>query len=198
MKHWIALASVGILTVVSGAVLWPDAPEQLPSPQTVRIAAGLQEYRPAVEYRQGTRIVDAPMRTQDAAALEIMKFHVSEAEYARCVDETACSEAPAIRRADLAQTNINHTDATAYAAWLSDRTGQHWRLPTDAEWMRAAAERGNDDGFAVEANGDDPSRRWIASYRREVELRGEADLVGHPIGHFGLNTRGVSDIAGNV
>lgn len=198
MKHRIALASVALVAVAGAALLWLRAPEPLPLLQTVQIAAGPQNYRPAGEYRQGTRIIDAPMRTQDAAALEIMKFHVTEAEYARCVARVACAAAPTTGRADLAQTNINHGDATAYAAWLSDRTGRHWRLPTDAEWMRAAAERGNDDGFAVDANGDDPSRRWIANYRREVELRGEADLVLHPIGHFGQNTRGVSDMAGNV
>ncbi|MBK8003117.1 MAG: SUMF1/EgtB/PvdO family nonheme iron enzyme [Gemmatimonadetes bacterium] len=28
--------------------------------------------------------------------------------------------------------------ADAFAAWLSERTGHHYRLPTDAEWQRAA------------------------------------------------------------
>lgn len=198
MKHRIALASVALVAVVSVALIWPRALEPLPSPETVRIAAGLLDYRPAGQYRQGTRIVDAPMRTQDAALLEIMKFHVSEAEYVRCVDEAACPATLTTGRTDLAQTHINHADATAYADWLSSRPGEHWRLPTDAEWMRAAAERGNDDGFSAEANGDDPSRRWIASYRREVALRGEADLTGHPLGYFGLNTSGLADMAGNV
>ena len=36
----------------------------------------------------------------------------------------------------------SHNDANAYAAWLSEKTGQTWRLPTEVEWEKAA--RGND------------------------------------------------------
>lgn len=167
-------------------------------PATVQIAAGAQDYRPAGEFRHGTRIVDAPLHRTIAPVLDIMKHHVSQADYARCVAEGACIAAPTFGTQAAPQTNVNHADATAYANWLSERTGQHWRLPTDAEWLRAAAERGFDDSFAQDANGTDPSRRWIASYRREVALRGDADLELHPPGHFGVNSVGVADIAGNI
>lgn len=33
---------------------------------------------------------------------------------------------------------ISHADAKAYAAWLSKKTGETWRLPTEAEWEKAA------------------------------------------------------------
>jgi formylglycine-generating enzyme required for sulfatase activity len=199
MNRQIATGLLMVAALAGGAALLaqPKAPA-LPPPETVRIAAGPQDYRPSGEFRQGTRIVDAPPRRALAPALEIMKHHVSEADYARCVAAHACDPAPASGLAAAAQTNVNHADATAYAAWLSDQTGQSWRLPTDAEWLRAAGNRARDDGFAAEANGSDPSRRWIAAYRREVALRGEADLQPHPPGHFGLNDRGLADIAGNV
>ncbi|AMY70001.1 SUMF1/EgtB/PvdO family nonheme iron enzyme [Frigidibacter mobilis] len=192
------LLAVLALGAAAAALLAPPRAPGITPPETVHIAPGPQEYRPAGEFRQGTRIVDAPLMHEAAAALAIMKFHVSEADYARCVAAHACAPAPESGLQGVAQTNVNHDDAAAYAAWLSDQTGQSWRLPTDAEWLRAAGERGFNEGFAEEANGDDPSRRWIASYLREVELRGEADLRLHPIGHFGLNDRGVADISGNV
>lgn len=199
MKRQLAVAVLAIVAA-GAAAAFLVAPPQVPvaPPETVRIAAGPQDYRPAGEFRQGTRIVDAPLRRLKAQPLEIMKYHVSQAEYARCVAADACDAAPVLGVAGAAQTNVNHSDATAYAAWLSDQTGQAWRLPTDAEWLRAAAERGFDDGFDEDANGADPSRRWIASYRREVALRGAADLDLHPMGHFGVNTLGVADIAGNI
>ncbi len=33
---------------------------------------------------------------------------------------------------------ISHGDAAAYAAWLSERTGIEWRLPSALEWQKAA------------------------------------------------------------
>jgi formylglycine-generating enzyme required for sulfatase activity len=167
-------------------------------PETVRLEAATQHYRPAGEFRQGTRVVDAPIETLSVPAIEVMKHHVSEADYARCVADGACQAVPSAGRPDLPQTNVNYIDATAFARWLSDRTGVEWRLPTDAEWQRLAGDRAFDDGFDTEANGADPSRRWIASYRREVERRGAADLEPHPLGYFGVNDVGVADIAGNV
>lgn len=176
---------------------WPRATPVEP-PETVRIAAGVQSYRPAGEFRQGTQIVDAPQERRAVAALEIMKYQVSEADYALCVADGACSAAPTGGVEGAAQTSINYGDATDYAAWLSGRTGEVWRLPSDAEWVRAAGDRAAQDGLGAASLAPDPSRRWIASYQREVKLRGEADLAHHPQGHFGLNDRGVADIAGNV
>ena len=39
---------------------------------------------------------------------------------------------------------VSHGDAAAYAEWLSRRTGHRWRLPSEAEWEKAA--RGGDGG----------------------------------------------------
>lgn len=198
MKIQIALALTAMVALASTAQLWPEHADLHDGPETVHLAAIHLDYRPAGEFRQGTHIVDAPKRQQSVSTLDVMKYHVSEAEYAACVAEGACPSIPSAGRADFAQTGVNHADVTAYATWLSTRTGQNWRLPTDAEWLRAAAERGSDDGFSDDANSADPSRRWIASYLREVELRGEADLAAHPLGHFGINSEGLTDIAGNI
>ncbi len=192
----IGLCAAAVLGAAGGFLAWWPEAREVTAPQTVRIAAGSQDYRPAGEFRQGTRIVDAPMRRAEVPALEIMKFHVTETDYARCVRDGVCAEAPASGMAGLAQTEVNYLDALAFAAWLSEATGQSWRLPTDAEWLRAAGDRGVDDG--LDADSADPSRRWIASYRREVALRGEADLERYPAGHFGINDRGVADIGGNI
>jgi serine/threonine-protein kinase PpkA len=39
---------------------------------------------------------------------------------------------------------VSQADATAYAQWLSNRTGEHYRLPTAAEWRRIASYRASD------------------------------------------------------
>ena len=49
---------------------------------------------------------------------------------------------PPAGREDHPVVLVSHADAAAYAAWLSEVTGQTWRLPTEAEWEKAA--RGTD------------------------------------------------------
>ncbi len=200
MSRGVRLASVGatVVLVATIGLFWPREGSPAPMPETVRLDAATLSYRPAGEFRQGTRVIDAPVGSIPAPAMDVMKHQVSEADYARCVADRACPDAPSADRADLPQTSINFDDATAYALWLSRQTGVDWRLPTDAEWLRVAGNRAFDDSFAEDANGADPSRRWIAAYRREVERRGAADLAQHPLGHFGINDIGVADIAGNV
>ncbi len=193
-----AVACLGAVLIAAGLLFWAPGEDPVAQPEAVRLLAVMQNYRPAGEFRTGTRVVDAPLESFPAPAIEVMKHQVSEADYALCVAEGVCREAPTQGRPDLPQTNVSFLDATAYAGWLSARTGVDWRLPTDAEWQRLAGDRARDDAFEDAANGADPSRRWIATYRREVERRGAADLKPHPLGHFGVNDVGVADVAGNV
>ncbi|MGP3695897.1 SUMF1/EgtB/PvdO family nonheme iron enzyme [Rhodobacter sp. NSM] len=188
----------GLLALASfaGISLAPAPQDRLAPPDTIRIPAGAAHYRSSAEFRVGTRRVDPPETLLRMAAFDIMTHQVTQQDYARCVADGACVAAVTGAGESLPQTGVNWSDARAYAVWLSRRTGQPWRLPSDAEWLRAAAERGFDG--ALGAEGADPSERWLASYRSEVARRGEADLVPRPSGHFGQNSLGVWDMAGNV
>lgn len=165
----------------------------LPGPETVTVPAGEWDWRPAGTWREGGQQVDPPLRRLESPApLHVMRHQVSRADYALCVADGACLPADDPGPADQPQTGVSWHDATAYAAWLSDRTGQVWRLPTDAEWQRAAAERFTDDALGE----GDFATRWLARYDQEAAF--VADPVIRPQGGWGENSQGVADIGGNV
>lgn len=171
----------------------------LHGPETVVIPAGAFAYRPAGDFRNGTRIVDPPLQDRVAKEpLEIMKYHVSQQDYLRCVSDEGCSASVMSGAANIAQVNVSFLDATDYAKWLSAQTGDTWRLPTDEEWVRAAGDRFHETLLGPISNDADPSKRWIAKYKEEAQRRGQSDPHLRAIGHYGVNDLGVVDINGNI
>ena len=74
-------------------------------------------------------------------------------------------------------TCVSWEDAQEYVSWLSRRTGATYRLPTEAEWGRAAS--GSQPG--CDELGRDPRPRGTC-----------------PVGQYGTNAAGLSDMVGNV
>lgn len=70
---------------------------------------------------------------------------------------------------------VSWNDAQAYLSWLSGKTGAEYRLPSEAEWERAAA--GSQAGC----------------YRGRTGAS-----VPCPVGSYGSNAAGLSDMVGNV
>ena len=81
--------------------------------------------------------------------------------------------------------------AEAYAAWLSDRTGRTWRLPTELEWEKAA--RGVDGRKYPWGDFCDPT--WARSKESTQERNLPCDVDTYPIDESPYGVRGM---AGNV
>jgi formylglycine-generating enzyme required for sulfatase activity len=83
---------------------------------------------------------------------------------------------------------VNWYEAVAYTRWLSAQTGRDYRLPTEAEWEKAA--RGTDG--RIYPWGNDYRQEWLNS----------DDVIGRttPVGTYpeGASPYGVLDMAGNV
>ncbi len=171
------LATVQTTVLAPGSFLHPQPGEFL------------QKGRPAGVPRILARI-DEP--------LAIMTYQVSLDDYASCVADGACQPADASGAGNVPVTGVSYLDATAYAAWYSEATGENWRLPTDAEWAFAAAERFTADVEPLEDDPSNPARGWLSSYHREVDMARKPDPKPRLRGSFGVNEMGVGDVAGNV
>jgi formylglycine-generating enzyme required for sulfatase activity len=71
----------------------------------------------------------------------IGRREVTFAEWDQCADGGACKHRPDDHgwgRGDRPAINISWDDAKLFVAWLSQKTGQKYRLPSEAEWEYAA------------------------------------------------------------
>jgi formylglycine-generating enzyme required for sulfatase activity len=164
----------------------------------VELQPGTVSYRAAGDFtRAGKQAASPLVMVRFDAPLTIMQHQTSSADYQRCVDDGACQplDRSVVVAADRPAVQVSWHDANAYAIWLSRKTGERYRLPTDEEWAFAAGGRFRDDGLPVDDS--DPSKRWLARYERESD-RGPNDPQAHAFGNFGVNEKGLLDIGGNV
>jgi formylglycine-generating enzyme required for sulfatase activity len=140
---------------------------------------------------------EQPQHTLTLPTFEIAQNPVTNAEYFFFTWETGYRLPRGwmgIRYADETGnhpvTGVSRLDADAYIKWLNERTRLHYRLPTEAEWERAA--RGDDGRIFPWGNTFDPWRCNTA----ESAKRGTT-----PVGFYspgGDSMCGCVDMVGNV
>ena len=199
LKHIMKTGVFAVSLVVASASLVASSSAQLQTVEAVDIAPRAFAYRMAGDFSQAGRPVDAPLvAVTRTSVLHIMKQQVTAAEYDRCVAQARCMARSPLEGFDpnLPAVQVSWQDAMAYATWLSTKTGETWRLPTDEEWVFAAGSRFHDDALSV-ATSRDPSVLWLARYEKESEQE-TLDQRPRPTGAFGANEYGLLDLSGNV
>jgi formylglycine-generating enzyme required for sulfatase activity len=195
------LAGLSALVLAQTGVISLERGHAASGPQTVAIAARTYEYRMPGDFQMAGAPVNGLLFQSEMGPIEVMRYQVTLADYRQCVADGACEmPQPAIRpaRDDVPVTGISYNDAVAYAAWLSNQTGDRWRLPTVAEWIFVAGDRAVDHAIEQQTDAANPAARWLAAYEQEASRAVPANATPQPLGSFGANELGVMDIGGNV
>jgi formylglycine-generating enzyme required for sulfatase activity len=130
---------------------------QIVEPKQVEVAAGW--------FFMGSdngQDVEKPVHRVWVDSFAMAETQVTVEEYARFLEATGSTPPPHWGVPDFSRPRqpvvaVSWFDSVAYCDWLSTVTGSHFRLPTEAEWERAA--RGGFDGMDFPWGNDPPASR---------------------------------------
>ena len=132
-------------------------------------------------------------------------FEVTMQQWDLCVADGGCTTSPRDNgwgRGSRPVIMVSWNDAQEYVSWLSKKTGQSYRLPSESEWeyfARAGEESdwpGGDPARACEFGniaGQETGFRW-----QHESCEDGAVMETLPVGSFKSNDFGVYDVIGNV
>ncbi len=139
---------------------------------------------------EGDRSERPAHRVSIGKAFAIGKYELTMAQWNACVQAKACEALP--QTAGLPDKapamNLSWNDAQQYVHWLSERTKQDYRLPTEAEW-EYAARAGTHSRYwwgskmeAGKANCKDCGGAWSQDAPADVDA-----LPSNPFGIYGTS-----------
>jgi len=144
---------------------------------------------------------EGPRHRVDIRPFAMGRTEVTFADYDRFAEATG-RERPQDNgwgRGDRPVINVSWKDAGDYATWLSDQTGQEYRLPSEAEW-EYAARGGTDTPFWTGGCIDTDQANYDGNYDyggcgAKTGLYRQQPL---PAGSLPQNPFGLYDVAGNA
>jgi formylglycine-generating enzyme required for sulfatase activity len=220
MRHVLACAALAALTLAAA-----PAP-----PATVNDGYGDFVYVPAGAFKMGDNNGDGfprerPVHVVELDAFYIGKFEVTNGQWKKFRDDPGYDDAkfwpngyvvprdqvPYWTQAnnhgggtpgadDYPLLGVNWDSATAYCNWLSARTGKRYRLPTEAEWEKAA--RGTDQRrFPWGSTIDRASANFVGAQAFDTVLPAgyyDGSVRGELKTRSNASPYGAFDMAGNV
>jgi formylglycine-generating enzyme required for sulfatase activity len=148
---------------------------------------------------------EGPQRKVAMREFAVGKFEVTFAQWDACVAEAGCAHKPADHgwgRGRRPVINVSWNDAREFVTWLSKKTGQRYRLPTEAEWEYAArgVTRASDPHppFSTGPTISYKQANYDANFTYNGGPQGIYRQKTVDVGTFKRNAFGIHDMHGNV
>jgi formylglycine-generating enzyme required for sulfatase activity len=156
-------------------------------PEMVVVPAGAFEMGSPAPYERPVH------RVMIAKAFAIGRYEVTFDEWGHCVADKRCKYTPDDRgwgKGNRPVINLSWVDAKDFVAWLSEKSGKTYRLPSEAEWEYAA-------------RGGTKTKFWWGRDIGDHHANCQGCNTGSaaetlPVGSFKPNPYGVYDTSGNV
>ena len=163
----------------------------------VRIPAG--RFRMGCVSGLGCNDDETPVHQVSIQAFEMSQYEVTFDEWDACVADGGCSHKPDDEgwgRGSRPVINVSWDDIQEYLAWLNQKTGKRYRLPSEAEWEYAA--RAGSEKKYTWGNEDPVCRKGARNGAKFYDNAG-CDRTGtEPVGFSSANAFGLYDMHGNV
>ena len=195
-----------LVTVIGGGYLYlqQQKAERFPAGKVFRDCEDCPEMVvvPAGRFRMGDLNGDGIPSEKPVHAVRIAqpfamgRYEVTFAEYDRYAQAAGKTKPDdeGWGRGNRPVMNVSWEDAQGYVEWLSQETGEHYRLPSEAEWEYAARAGSTTKYFW----GNSPSGRYANASNDLDEWPGDDYEYTAPTGSFQPNQFGLYDMSGNV
>ena len=134
---------------------------------------------------------EKPVHPVFLSPFDLGKFTVTNSEFIEFLDANHYDFSRQFLKdtgPDQPATHINWFDAFAYCRWVSKTSGDHYRLPTEAEWEYAARSGSITNIFPWGTRG----------WNEKTELHERFKNGPEPVGSFEPNEFGLHDMGMNV
>jgi formylglycine-generating enzyme required for sulfatase activity len=213
MLRTTALSAAAALLVCAGFAKAPKAPVSPPA-APARAAGSLKDCRdcpemivvPAGTFTMGSppgekyRGTELQHPVTFAKPFAVSRFEITFAQWDACVAAGGCNRyRPKTKwgRGRQPVNDVSWVDATAYADWLSQKTGRRYRLLSESEW-EYAARGGATTAYATGPTISTTQANFDGSERTDVSPKGVKRGRTTPVGSFKPNGFGLYDMHGNL
>ena len=144
---------------------------------------------------------EGPQHEVHVPSFAVGRYAVTFAEWEACVSDGGCNgyrpEDRGWGRGRRPVINVSWEDAQAYVTWLSEKTGQGYRLLSESEW-EYAARAGTTTPFHTGATITTDQANFDDNFTYNGSAKGEYRRETVAVGSFPANRFGLHDMHGNV